>query len=284
MLSHQDYELLDFGDGRKLERFGQAVVERPCPTAETRQRGNAPLWPSADGRFVRRTRTEGEWSWRKQPPRPWQLDCGNFQLLLKPTEFGHLGVFPEQAANWTWISDSVRRAGKAMRVLNLFAHTGGATLAAAYGGAEVTHIDGAKNVVEWARRNAEASQLAEAPIRWITEDAAKFVRRELRRENYYDAVILDPPSYGHGPKGEAWKLASDLAPLLADCAELVRRRPAFFLLTCHTAGFGPAELEAMLADTLFGSCGEGVSATNLSLQTADGRRLPAGVAARWPGR
>jgi 23S rRNA (cytosine1962-C5)-methyltransferase len=167
-------------------------------------------------------------------------------------------------------------------VLNLFAYTGGSTLAAAAAGAEVTHIDAAKNVVAWARENAKASGLGEAPIRWITEDAAKFVRREVRRGNRYDAVILDPPSYGHGPKGEAWKLSTDLPALLSGCTELMADRKAFFLLTCHTPGFGPAELEALVSDTLFGRCQQGVTTRNLALTTADGRRLPCGTAARWP--
>ena len=282
MFQPEEYELLDFGDGRKLERFGQFVVDRPCPAAENKPCNNIALWKDADGRFVRSSSNTGEWNWRRESPEPWHLGCGDFQLQLKPTEFGHLGVFPEQSANWQWIAERVRRSDKPLKVLNLFAYTGGSTLAAAAAGAEVTHIDGAKNVVDWARHNAELSQLGQRPIRWIAEDAAKFVRRELRRGNYYDAVILDPPSYGHGPKGEVWKLASDLAPLLADCAELVQRRPAFFLLTCHTAGFGPAELEAMLSDTLFGRCGQGVTTKKLSLQSTDGRRLASGIAARWP--
>ena len=277
-----EYELLDFGDGRKLERFGPLVVDRPSPSAERATPANADLWQQASGKFERTSRDQGKWQWRDAPPDDWQIRHGDFRFQLKPTEFGHLGVFPEQATNWDWLGNKIRRANRPLKVLNLFAYTGGSTLAAAAAGAEVTHVDGAKNVVAWARRNAEVSGLAEKPIRWITEDAAKFVRRELRRENYYDGVILDPPSYGHGPKGEVWKLTTDLAGLLRDCADLVRRRPALFLLTCHTPGFGPAELEAILSDTLFGRCGQGVVTKRLAITTSDGRQLPSGIAARWP--
>lgn len=205
------------------------------------------------------------------------------RLEVKLTDSGHLGLFPEQATNWQWIARRVAQAGRPLRVLNLFGYTGGSTLAAAVAGAEVTHIDSARSVVAWARQNAALAGLADAPIRWIAEDAGRFVRRELKRGNRYDAVILDPPSYGHGPKGETWKLANDLPQLLTNCAELTRERRAFLLLTCHTPGYGPAELEALLADTVFGSCQAGVRASLLSISTADGRQLPAGVVARWPG-
>lgn len=283
MFAPDQYELLDFGDGRKLERVGGWVVDRPCPAADGARRQDASQWAGADGQFRRSDKDAGKWKWRGSPPADWAVQHGEFALQLKPTDFGHLGVFPEQAENWDWISQKVERAGRPLKVLNLFAYTGGSTLAAAAAGAEVTHVDAAKNVVQWARRSAEHSGLAEHPIRWIAEDAAKFVRRELQRENFYDAVILDPPSYGHGPKGEVWKLSQHLVPLLTDCAELVKRRPAFFLLTCHSPGFGPAELEAMLSDTLFGACGQGVESKPLSLRTISGRNLPAGFAARWPG-
>jgi 23S rRNA (cytosine1962-C5)-methyltransferase len=282
MFPRDQYELLGFGNGRKLERFGPLIVDRPSPAAERMPRTDRALWTKADGRFERIANDQGQWKWRTAPPASWQIAHDPFSLHLKPTEFGHLGVFPEQAANWDWIAEKVRRAGRTLKVLNLFAYTGGSTLAAAAAGAEVTHVDAAKNVVQWARRNAKLSGLADAPIRWIAEDAVKFVRRELRRENFYDAVILDPPSYGHGPQGEAWKLASDLLPLLNDCAALVQRRPAFFLLTCHTPGFGPAELEAILSDTLFGACGQGVTSREMFLMTSGQQRLRAGYAARWP--
>jgi 23S rRNA (cytosine1962-C5)-methyltransferase len=212
---------------------------------------------------------------------------------VKPTDFGHIGVFPEQAANWEWIAERVRASeGKEQRVkvLNLFAHTGGSTLAAAQAGAEVVHVDSSKSAVAWARRNAELSGLASAPIRWIVEDAARFVQRELHRGNQYDAVILDPPSYGHGPAGETWKLDDDLPALLAACAELTTGRQRFILLTCHTSSVTAAIAREFLGDALrnalrqyrsgaFGA--DRVTAGELSIERATGHRLPSGVFARW---
>lgn len=213
----------------------------------------------------------------------WQIAHGPLQFELRPTPFGHLGVFPEQAANWDWIGARIRRAKGPLRVLNLFAYTGGSTLAAAAAGAEVVHVDAAKNVVAWARRNAELSNLADAPIRWITEDARKFVRREINRGERYDAVILDPPSYGHGPGGEVWKIERHLPELLADCGKLTEGRREFLLLTCHSPSFGLAEAQACFADSIFGHCQNSGRAEPLFLSTADGRRLPSGIAVRWPG-
>jgi len=282
VFSPAEYELIDFGGGRKLERLGPLVVDRPSLAAQGQDRRAASSWAQAHGRFQRKTADEGVWKWRSPPPGDWRVAHGDATFQLKPTDFGHVGLFPEQAENWDWIAEKLRRARRPLKILNLFAYTGGSTLAAAAAGAEVTHVDAAKNVVHWARRNAELSNLADRPIRWIVEDAVKFTRRELRRENFYDAVILDPPSYGHGPKGETWKLSQHLMPLLAACADVVRRRPGFFLLTCHTPGFGPAELEAMLSEALFGACGQGVVTKPLALPTSDGRRLPAGITARWP--
>ena len=279
MLSNDQYELLDFGAGRKLERLAGVTVDRPCPAAEDQQPRNK-QW-QADLVFRRREGTDGAWS--GSSPELWQLAADGFQLQLRCTPFGHVGVFPEQADNWQWIQRQVRRAKRPLRVLNLFAYTGGSTLAAAAAGAEVTHVDAAKNIVGWARRNAEQSQLAEAPIRWLHEDAVKFVRRELKRGRQYDAVVLDPPSYGHGAGGEAWRITRDLPPLLEACGQLTRESRAFVLLSCHSSGFGPAELEALLADAMFGSCQAGARATPLRLKDAQGRSLPAGCAARWPG-
>jgi len=277
------YELIDFGAGRKLERFGPHVVDRPAPAAEDVQPGHPTVWESAEARYERTDADRGRWLPEGAIPRMWTIRHGPITFELKPTEFGHLGVFVEQASCWDWIARQVKRAGGLISVLNLFAYTGGSTLAAAAAGADVCHVDSSKTTVAWARRNADRTGLADAPIRWIVEDAVKFVRRELRRGRRYDAVILDPPSYGHGPKGEIWKLSKDLMPLLSACAELTEGRRAFMLLTCHTAGFGPAELEACLADALFGHCQAGVTAKPLSINTADGRKLPSGVLARWPG-
>jgi 23S rRNA (cytosine1962-C5)-methyltransferase len=193
-----------------------------------------------------------------------------------------VGLFPEQSENWRWIEARVADAGRPLKVLNLFAYTGGSTLAAAVAGAEVVHVDGSNSVVSWARRNAELTGLTDAPIRWIVEDVRKFVQREIRRGSTYDALILDPPSYGHGPKGESWKLEQDLEPLLSDCARLTANRLAFVLVTCHTSGVGPTALRAQMRRAFSGVGRTDVFAGLLRLAMADGRCLPSGIVARWP--
>ena len=284
MFDPAQYQLLDFGRGRRLERFGPVVLDRPCPTAESIRPAVPELWSSADARFERLGGEQGRWTLRGDLPQHWTIAHGRMIFELKRTDFGHVGLFPEQAENWDWLADQVRRsrndAAGPMKVLNLFAYTGGSTLAAAASGARVTHVDAARNVVAWARRNTELSGLADAPIRWIAEDAVIFAEREIRRGNRYDAVILDPPSYGHGRHGEAWRLAADLPRLLASCAELTNGRPRFVLLTCHTSGFSPAGLRELLA-TVFGSVE--VKAAPLALAASSGQSLPSGIVARWGG-
>jgi len=298
MFASEMYGLLDFGDGRRLERFGALVLDRPCPTAEGLAKGDPALWQKADARFVRTEGKQGEWRSDRALPERWTIAHEQLTLELKRTEFGHLGVFPEQAANWDWLTRQIRRVREThqspstasptstppdvapLRVLNLFAYTGASTLAAAAAGAEVVHVDAARNVVDWARRNAEASGLADAPVRWIAEDATKFAKRELKRGNRYDAVILDPPSYGHGPRGEVWRLTKHLPRLLAICADLTAEERRFLLITCHTPQFGPARLEGLVADTL----GPGhTTAEHLVLTSSTGRELPSGVVVRWEG-
>jgi len=290
------YELLDFGDGRKLERFGTVVLDRPSPAAAGVARARPELWRQATAQF-RGMRT-GEGTWVPEPgrwaPAEWNLahegDCA-FRLRLAALPSGQVGVFPEQRDNWDWIARQAARRpggqpvgeGPAVRVLNLFAYTGASTLAAACGGAEVTHVDAARSVVQRARENAALSQLADRPIRWLVEDAMKFCRRELKRSHRYDAVILDPPSYGHGPKGEPWKIGEHLLPLLKLCGELTADRRAFVLMTCHFPQIGPADLAACVAEGVFSHSGQALQAGELFLTTADGRRLPSGVYARWPG-
>jgi 23S rRNA (cytosine1962-C5)-methyltransferase len=300
------YELIDFGEGRKLERFGEWLIDRPCPAAESsvskspKRRHKASLslshsdggaaasshiaWEDAGARFERDRQlgdaNVGRWKVSAAPDTAWTLPVNHFTLELRLTPFGHLGVFPEQAGNWSWIGRQVARAG-APRVLNLFAYTGASTLAAAAAGAQVTHVDAARNVLGWARRNAELSGLQNAPIRWIAEDAARFVQRELKRGNDYQGIILDPPSYGHGPKNEIWKIEQHLKPLLRDCARLLQGTHRFMLLTCHSPNFGPAELQASVADAVLGTCQAGAIGQPMVLRTSDGRRLPSGAMVRW---
>ena len=282
VFSSDQYELLDFGDGRRLERFGPYVLDRPCPVAEREDRSHPSLWSDADARYQRVNDKKGTWSTKGRMPDSWMISHDELRFKLTLTPFGHVGVFPEQAENWDWIASKVKRSSRPLKVLNLFAYTGGSTLTAAASGAEVTHIDAAGNVVARARRNAKLSDLKDAPIRWIAEDAVKFARREVRRGNAYDAVILDPPSYGHGPKGEAWKIERHLMSLLSLCGKLTAKRRAFVLMTCHTPGLGPAELEAYLADGVFGHCQSGVEAYESGIRSSDGRTLFGGVVARWP--
>ncbi|MHC4177058.1 MAG: class I SAM-dependent methyltransferase [Planctomycetota bacterium] len=281
MFTPDQYELIDFGDGRRLERFGALLLDRPCPAAERMNRSRPDAWGQADARFDRTEGEEGHWSLRRELPEQWTITRGPVTFELKRTPAGHLGVFPEQAANWDWITDQLRRAGQSPTILNLFAYTGGSTLAAAAAGAEVVHVDAARNTTAWARRNAALSGMAERPIRWITEDAVKFVKRAVRRGDRYHAVILDPPSYGHGPRGEVWRLSKDLPRLLGLCGRLTAGRRRFMLLTCHTPGFDPARLKQMMADAL-GETDDGtLTAQQLTIRSAAGRELPSGVVARW---
>lgn len=284
MLDARHYQLLDFGEGRRLERFGTFVVDRPCPTVEGIAKAEPTVWPALDARFERDASRQGDWVGTRAPPEPWTVQHADMTFHLKLTPQGQVGIFPEQADNWDWIlarvQDSAGR-GKPMRVLNLFAYTGGSTMAAAAAGAEVVHVDAAKNVVAWARRNAQCSGLDACPIHWIVEDVRKFVRRELRRGSRYDAVILDPPSYGHGRRGEVWRLSKHLAGLLGACAELTGGQPRMALLTCHTPGFGPERLADMTREA-FGAATSGcLTADRLVLTSASSRALDAGAAVRW---
>ena len=281
MFPSHEYQLLDFGNGRKLERFGSLILDRPCPAAERSARADTATWARADGRFDRRDGKRGEWTSSGNLPRQWTIHHGPLTLELRPTEFGHLGVFPEQAPNWDWIADRLKNAGRPPEVLNLFAYTGCGTLAAAAAGAKVVHVDSAKNTVARARRNAELSGMADAPIRWITDDALKFVRRELRRAGGYDAVILDPPSYGHGARGEVWRLSKHLPELLQMCGRLTAGRRRFILLTCHTPGFDAAGLREIMADALDDSAAGTLTGGELSIPAETGRSLASGVAVRW---
>lgn len=282
MFSSHQYELLDFGRGRKLERFGPIVLDRPCSAAARRPRTSPDRWSLAAGRYERPAGQAGRWTPIGEPlPSSWTLGHGKIRFELRPTPFGHVGVFPEQASNWDWLDSRLRSAGRPLKLLNLFAYTGGSTLAAAVAGAEVTHVDAAKNVVTWARRNAELSALDHAPVRWICEDAGVFVSRELRRGRRYDGLILDPPSYGHGPQSTSWKIERDLEPLLRSCGKLMGPQPRLILLTIHSPQWSPAALRQLLARSCPAARGGAIEARPLVLSAADGRPLPSGLVARW---
>jgi 23S rRNA (cytosine1962-C5)-methyltransferase len=280
MFSPHEYQLIDAGAGRKLERFGAVVIDRPCPAAETLAIRDPPCWQQADLRYERTTGDRGRWPKREgtSPPVRWTIRHGSCRFELSPNPFGHLGLFPEQAANWDWLAEQIAAAGRPVKLLNLFAYTGGSTLAAAAAGASVTHVDAAKNVVARARRNAELSNLAEAPLRWIAEDAARFVDREIRRGNRYDGFILDPPSYGHGPKGELWQIDRHLEPLCESLASLAADSGSMVLLTCHSPEISDAAL-ARLAGAILDRP-RNVTAGEMSLVDAAGRAVNSGAFAR----
>ena len=371
MFEPEQYELIDFGAGRKLERFGTELVDRPCPAADGIAIADPEGWGRASARFDQAPRAAGQWSVGGEQPSPvhrsasvdgpspadavpggavvaavpaaavavaaaadvvhavpaaaaagggadagsaassaieeglvpWSVCHGRSRLLLQQSASGNVGLFPEQAANWVWIASQVDRCRNAMpkgrpRVLNLFGYTGGASLAAAAAGAEVTHVDASAPTVAWAKRNAEASGMADLPIRWLVEDAIRFAQRECRRGNRYEGVIADPPTYGHGPKGRAFKFAQHLPELLALCGELLGTPPEsradgrppssptgrsdrFLVFSCHAPGFGPDDAASAVSSVLPTSDGARIAGRPLVLESRDGRKLAAGVSVRW---
>ena len=277
------YELLDSGSGRKFERFGDYTLVRPCSQAVWNPSLPEKEWLTADATF---DRTEGNrWHNRGNIPEEWKIRVAGMQFILSGTDFGHLGIFPEQRAQWEWIQKTVANAmtkrSEPLRVLNLFAYSGGSTLAAALGGAELCHLDASRGMVQWARRNAEANGLKDHPIRWIADDAHKFMCRELRRNREYDAVILDPPTFGRGQKNEMYKIEKDLPETLNLCRELLSKDPAFILLSAHTPGYSPAVLENVLGQSMRKFAGS-TNAGEMLLTGAKGvLPTPCGVYARW---
>ncbi len=275
----QDYELIDSGQGNKLERFGAYVISRPDPRAIWKRQAPQQVWDKAHATYVRSTKDEGHWNIKSPPPAQWTVGYHNVVFTLKPTSFKHVGVFPEQAVNWQWMQEVID--GKRIRVLNLFAYTGGATMATAQAGAEVTHVDSAKSAIDWAKANVAASALTTKPIRWIIEDAHKFAQREARRGNTYDGIILDPPRFGRGTKGEVWKIEEDLPKLLDVCRTLLSPTPVFVLLNAYTADLSGLVISHLLSDLTQG-LGGSITAGELALQdTTSGRLLPNGIFARW---
>ncbi len=275
----KDYELIDSGDGKKLERFADYTLNRPDPRAMWKPHADTNVWDAADAAYVRVNETSGNWVIRRPPPPLWHIRHDQLTLVLKPTAFKHVGVFPEQAPNWRWITERV--AGKPINVLNLFAYTGAATLAAAGAGARVTHVDASKPSLSWAKENAEASHLSDRPIRWILDDAYKFVLREARRGVTYDGIIMDPPRFGRGAKGEIWKLEDDLPKLLSACTHILSPKPSFFLLNAYTADVSSIALSRLLDDLMKRSGGM-TEAGELALKDSTaGKLLPNGIFARW---
>jgi len=241
----RDYECLDAGDGEKLERWGKFVLQRPDPTAIW-PKANPALWSKADAIYHRSKAGGGFWQYIKKLPETWNIQYQDLTFKVSPTGFKHTGLFPEQAANWDWFSSLIQNAATPVKVLNLFAYTGGATMAAAKAGASLTHVDAAKGMVSWAKENSQLCQLENHPIRYLVDDVPKFIQREIRRNNHYEGIILDPPSYGRGPGGEVWKLEDQLYTLLSEAARLLSEKPLFFLINTYTTGFSALALANIL--------------------------------------
>lgn len=276
-----DYEVIDTSCGEKLERWGTYLLVRPDPQVIWNTPKNHKGWRKMNGHYHRSSKGGGEWEFFNLPEQ-WTIGYKGLTFHLKPFSFKHTGLFPEQAANWDWFSDKILGANRPIKVLNLFAYTGGATLAAAQAGAQVTHVDASKGMVAWAKENAKSSGLEQAPIRWIVDDCMKFVEREIRRGNHYDGIIMDPPSYGRGPKGEIWKIEDAVHPLVQSCEKLLSDNPLFFLINSYTTGFAPAVLSYLLGIALCNKHGGTVQAEEIGLPvTETGLVLPCGSSGRW---
>lgn len=276
----EDYQLLDCGDGMKQERWGEFVLVRPDPQIIW-PRSSRKEWSDWDGFYHRSPAGGGEWEFRKRLPESWSVRYGKLTFKIRPTNFKHTGLFPEQAVNWDWFSGKIRSARRPITVLNLFGYTGAATVAAAAAGATVCHVDAAKGMVEWCRENATLSGLGDAPVRYIVDDCRKFVQREIRRGRKYDAIIMDPPAYGRGGDGEMWKLEDDLWALLEDCRKVLSDQPLFFLINAYTARLSPTVVVNLLQE-LFAGRGGSISGGEVGLPVAsDGKVLPCGIHGRW---
>lgn len=276
-----DYEVLDTSNGEKLERWGKYILVRPDPQVIWNTPYTHKGWKQKNGHYHRSTKGGGEWEFFNLP-NEWSIGYQELTFRLKPFSFKHTGLFPEQAANWDWFSEQIKNAGRPIRVLNLFAYTGGATLSAAAAGASVTHVDASKGMVNWAKENAAASNLAQAPIRWLVDDCVKFVEREIRRGNQYDAIIMDPPSYGRGPKGEIWKIEESLWSFLTLTTQILSKEPLFFLINSYTTGLQPAVLSYLMNMTLTKQFGGLVEADEIGLPVKEsGLALPCGASGRW---
>ena len=276
----KEYEVIDCSNGEKLERWGSYILIRPDPQVIWDTPRTHRAWKHPNAHYHRSKKGGGEWEFFDLPQQ-WDLHYGSLTFHLKPFHFKHTGLFPEQAINWDWFGAKIKDSRRPVKVLNLFAYTGGATLSAAAVGASVTHVDASKGMVTWARENAVASGLADAPIRWIVDDCIKFVEREIRRGNRYDAIIMDPTSYGRGPKGETWKLEHNVHSLIKLCVQLLSNQPLFFLINSYTTGLQPAVLAYMLGTELKKFHGA-TEAQEIGIPvSSNGLALPCGASGRW---
>ena len=277
----KDYTIIDTSDGEKLEYWGKYSLIRPDPQVIWKTEKRDRLWKYADASYKRSKSGGGKWSENKLPE-SWVINYGELRFLIKPMGFKHTGLFPEQAANWDWFSELIKKSGRKIKVLNMFAYTGGATIAAAAAGASVVHVDAAKGMVAQAKENAALSGLSDAPIRYIVDDCKKFVEREIRRGNKYDAIIMDPPSYGRGPSGEVWKIEDCVDELVTLSAKLLSDEPLFFLINSYTTGLSPMAMEYILGLRVKSKFGGRLESGELGLPvSATGLSIPCGSSARW---
>ncbi len=277
----KEYEVLDASGGEKLERWGRYILLRPDPQVIWHTPRKAAEWNSLNGHYHRSAKGGGEWEFFDLP-QEWTIHYKTLTFRLKPFSFKHTGLFPEQAVNWDWFSQIIRNAKRPVKVLNLFAYTGGATLAAAAAGASVTHVDASKGMVAWAKENAAASSLADRPVRYLVDDCVKFVEREIRRGNTYDGIIMDPPSYGRGPKGEIWKMEENIYSLLCQTSRLLGPDALFFLINSYTTGLQSSVLTYLLHSTIAEKHGGRVISSEIGLPVScNGQILPCGASGRW---
>ncbi|MGI6172808.1 MAG: class I SAM-dependent methyltransferase [Christensenellales bacterium] len=278
----KDYEVLDTGDGEKLERWGGVLLRRPDPQAIWKKQDEA-LWGKCDAWYHRSNKGGGEWEFFRKLPDRWSISYKGMKFYVRPTGFKHTGLFPEQAANWDWMQGIIRGAKSPVRVLNLFGYTGAATVACCLAGAHVTHVDAAKGMTQWAGENCALSGVNPSLTRWIVDDALKFVQREKRRGSLYDGILMDPPSYGRGPGGEIWKVEDALYGLVESCADILTENARFMLINSYTTGLQPAVLQNMLRMTVGKRLGGASEAAELVLPITSGGVLPCGASGRWCG-
>ena len=278
----QDYELIDCSDGERLERWGETILIRPDPQVIWKPERVNPLWKKAHGRYLRSNTGGGRWTLYKDVPGFWSIQYKDLAFNIKTMGFKHTGLFPEQAVNWDRTMELIRGAGRPVRVLNMFAYTGGATVAALKAGASVVHVDASKGMVQWAKENAARSGVADGSVRWIVDDCIKFVRREIRRGNRYDIIIMDPPSYGRGPGGEVWKLEDEVYAFVELCKQLLSENPLMMLINAYTTGLAPSVMQYILGTSVVPEFGGRVESDEIGLPvTETGMVLPCGASAFW---
>lgn len=278
----EDYKILDMADGQKLERWGNVVLSRPDPQIIWKEKSYPQKWKNINATYYRSKTGGGAWEYNKKMPSQWQIKYKELTFNIKPMGFKHTGLFPEQAVNWDWMMDKIRNAKRDIKVLNLFAYTGGATVACAAAGASVCHVDSSKGMVTWAKENIASSGLAERPVRYIVDDVVKFVNREIRRGNKYDAIIMDPPSYGRGAKGEVWQFENNIYDLVDLCTNVLSDNPLFFLINSYTTGISSKVLEDILNLTVAKKYKGKLESGEIGIPMEESKLvLPCGIYGRW---